>query len=215
MELVSFKLCPFVQRAVIILKERQLDCDMNYINPADPPSWFYQSSPTGKVPLLKVDNKVLFESSVICEYLDEISGSTLYPADPLSKALLRGWTEYASNCLQTIFHIGTTADEGRLNQAIESMKDHMVVLDTMVTGPFFDGNNFTMVDAAFAPLFVRLELLQEWANVSTMLGVPKVSIWSSHLLKHPSVKESIDDEFSGLYRKMLEGKGGAIASVLT
>ncbi|MBT7766569.1 MAG: glutathione S-transferase family protein, partial [Bdellovibrionales bacterium] len=54
MELISFKLCPFVQRAVIVLKEHQLDYDINYINLADPPSWFREISPTGKVPLLKV-----------------------------------------------------------------------------------------------------------------------------------------------------------------
>src|SRR5512143_528618 len=50
--LVSFKLCPFVQRSVIMLKEKHVDFDITYIDLDNPPDWFKAISPFGKVPLL-------------------------------------------------------------------------------------------------------------------------------------------------------------------
>ena len=70
-ELISFKLCPFVQRSVIVLLEKEAPFDITYIDLSNPPDWFKAISPMGKVPVLKVDDTVLFESAVIMEYLDE------------------------------------------------------------------------------------------------------------------------------------------------
>jgi len=69
-ELISFELCPFVQRSVITLLQKGVDFKINYIDIHDPPEWFQQISPLGKVPVMRVDNTVLFESAVINEYLD-------------------------------------------------------------------------------------------------------------------------------------------------
>jgi glutathione S-transferase len=98
-ELVSFDLCPFVQRSVIVLREKGIDFDITYIDLADPPGWFRDISPLGKVPLLRVGEEVLFESAVIMEYLDEITPPPLQPADPLLRAKNRAWSEFASGLL--------------------------------------------------------------------------------------------------------------------
>ncbi|MGD8908674.1 MAG: glutathione S-transferase N-terminal domain-containing protein [Chromatiales bacterium] len=71
-KLVSFKLCPFVQRAVITLEEKGVVYDLEYIELDDPPAWFKARSPFGKVPLLLIGEEVLFESAVILDYLDEV-----------------------------------------------------------------------------------------------------------------------------------------------
>ena len=83
LRLVSFKICPFVQRAVITLKYRNVPFEITYIDLKDPPDWFQEISPLGKVPVLLVDDSPLFESAVINEYLDEITGGGLLPSDPL------------------------------------------------------------------------------------------------------------------------------------
>src|SRR5258708_40372906 len=69
--LVSHHLCPYVQRVAIALAERGIAAERVYIDLADKPAWFRALSPLGKVPLLKVDDAVLFESAVICEYLED------------------------------------------------------------------------------------------------------------------------------------------------
>ncbi|HBA28353.1 MAG TPA: glutathione S-transferase, partial [Gammaproteobacteria bacterium] len=86
LELISFKLCPFVQRAIIILKKQKIDYDITFINPMDPPDWFKAISPTGQVPLLKADDEVIFESSVISEFANDISENDLHPSDAIQKA---------------------------------------------------------------------------------------------------------------------------------
>src|SRR4051812_11274642 len=81
--LISHDLCPYVQRAVIALGEKGVEFAREYVDLANKPEWFLKMSPLGKVPLLKVGNEVIFESSVILEYLEETQPNPLYPQDPL------------------------------------------------------------------------------------------------------------------------------------
>ena len=107
LELISFKLCPFVQRAVIALKKQEIDYDITFINLMDPPEWFEELSPTGQVPVLKVDDEVIFESNVIVEFLNEISGEKLHPNDPVIRAKNRSWMSYSSSMFDHLFSLIT------------------------------------------------------------------------------------------------------------
>src|ERR1700747_1688047 len=86
--LISHKLCPYVQRAVIALSEKRVPFERIDIDLANKPDWFMKISPLGKVPVLVVSadagEAVLFESNVICEYIEETqNGTSLHPKDPL------------------------------------------------------------------------------------------------------------------------------------
>lgn len=110
LELIIFKLCPFVQRSVIMLEKKNVPYRIRYVDLADPPDWFLRLSPSKKVPLLLIDgSQVLFESSVINEFIDEITLGRLHPEEPLRRALNRSWIEYGSNCLTDTLHM-TTVD---------------------------------------------------------------------------------------------------------
>jgi glutathione S-transferase len=84
--LVSHHLCPYVQRAAIALTEKSVPFERQYVDLADKPAWFRRISPLGKVPLLRVGTKVIFESAVIIEYLEETTPFPLHVADPLTRA---------------------------------------------------------------------------------------------------------------------------------
>jgi len=60
---VSHTLCPYVQRAVITLHEKQIPHEREYVDLAQKPAWFLALSPLGKVPLLLVGDTGLFESA--------------------------------------------------------------------------------------------------------------------------------------------------------
>ena len=97
LKLVSFKACPFVQRVVIALEVKGIDYDIEYIDLACPPDWFLAISPLKKVPLLIVENQVIFESSVINEYIDEaFPVNQLHPKDLLLRAQNRSWMEFCN-----------------------------------------------------------------------------------------------------------------------
>lgn len=103
--LISHPLCPFVQRAAIVLLEKNVTFERVNVDLADKPDWFLALSPTCKVPLLKVEragdrDATLFESMAICEYLEETQGGgKLYAEDALSRAQQRAWIEYGTATL--------------------------------------------------------------------------------------------------------------------
>ena len=97
MKVVSFKICPFVQRVIAVLELKEVAYDVEYISLADKPAWFARVSPHGQVPVLIEDAGALFESGPIAEYVDEAYGDfLLHPGDPFVKARHRAWIELAS-----------------------------------------------------------------------------------------------------------------------
>src|SRR3954464_14646367 len=78
LKLISHKLCPYVQRAVISLTEKGVPFERIDVDLSNKPDWFLKISPLGKVPVLlvkTVDGEVaLFESNVICEYIEDTQG---------------------------------------------------------------------------------------------------------------------------------------------
>src|SRR5471032_1524366 len=110
--LVSFKTCPWVQRAAIVLREKMVDFEFRHIDPDNRPDWFLAISPHRKVPVLRIDDRVsLFESNAICEYLDETIKPQLHPADPLARAMNRAWIDYVPTFAAAVSSTGYTETE--------------------------------------------------------------------------------------------------------
>jgi glutathione S-transferase len=216
LELVSFKLCPYVQRAVIALRAKEVPYEITYIDLNDPPAWFEEISPLGKVPLLKVnETHVLFESAVIAEYIDEVTPGSLHPADPLEKAENRAWIEFASACLMDVFNLGGCDSDEGYQQTLQSLLHKLDRLEQRLgDGPFFNGSAFSLVDAAFAPLCMRLEILQSVLELLPCERLPKLCAWSQALNQQPAVQESVVPEFAELFLMMQRKRGGHLASLL-
>src|SRR5258706_240547 len=102
-KLCSFKTCPWVQRAAIVLRAKNVPYEITYIDRNKRPDWFLAVSPHSKVPVLLVNDKeALFESNAIAEYLDETAAPRLHPEDPLARARNRAWTDYVSTFASAI-----------------------------------------------------------------------------------------------------------------
>ncbi|MEM6985196.1 MAG: glutathione S-transferase N-terminal domain-containing protein, partial [Pseudomonadota bacterium] len=48
-KIVSFTICPFVQRVTATLEAKGLPYEVEYISLSEPPAWFVELSPTGQV----------------------------------------------------------------------------------------------------------------------------------------------------------------------
>jgi len=212
--LISFKLCPFVQRSVIVLLEKGADFDIEYINLQDPPSWFLAISPLGKVPVLKVGETVVFESAVIMEYLDEVTPPALHPADPLKKAQNRAWIEFASALFMDQFAMLTAPDEAGFNAGRDALRGKLRQLEQQVVGRYFNGDHFALVDAAYAPLFMRLRIVESWMALDLMSDCPKINQWADALLERPSVRDSVVPELPDLYENHIGNSGSYFAKLL-
>ncbi len=216
LELISFKLCPFVQRLVITLLHKKEAYKITYIDLADPPPWFMDISPFGKVPVLKVDDDtILFESAVINEFIDDITGGELQPGDPLQRATHRSWTEFGSGCLVDMFNLGLAKDQSALEDKRDDIQEKLERLEAVIgDGPFFGGDDFSLVDTAYAPLFIRLSWLAEILELVDWAALPKVSAWRDNLLAQPAVQASILPDLRTMYRRMLKSRGGAIGRLI-
>jgi glutathione S-transferase len=198
-KLISFKLCPYVQRSVILLKEKGVDYDIEYIDVYDPPEWFLALSPTGKVPILQVEGTVLFESAVINEYLDEVYTPALHPSNPIAKAQNRAWMEFTSPLYMDTFNIMMATDKESSDKAIDSMNKNIAGLDkAMENTPWFNGADFSLVDISAAPLFTRLAFYKKHCDLDLLKDFSNLQAWSDGLLARQSVIESKVEGFDDM-----------------
>ncbi len=215
LELISFKLCPFVQRAIIILKKQNIDYDITFINPMDPPDWFKEISPTGQVPLLKANDEIIFESSVIGEFANDISDSDLHPSDAIQKAKNRAWIQFSSALFDDLFSL-VTGDEETYSKAKESLFGKLEKVESVKgNDTFFNGDDFAMIDAAFAPFFMRLAWINEFTdNALSLAAYKNLSAWSDAILAVEVVKSSVVDGLDDVYYSNIEGREGYLSTLL-
>jgi glutathione S-transferase len=205
LELISFKTCPFVQRAVITLNHKNVEHSVTFIDLADPPDWFLEISPLQKVPVLKVDGEILFESAVINEYLDEITGGELQPTNPLERAKNRAWIEVASNMLGNSYMMKIATEKEDYEKYRDTLTAQMRRLENRLgDGPWFNGELFSLADTAFAPLFTHGAVADNCFSVIDPASMPKVDAWSKRLLALPAVKNSVVGEFESLFLAAIE-----------
>ncbi|MFV2091959.1 MAG: glutathione S-transferase family protein [Hyphomicrobiales bacterium] len=219
--LISFKLCPFVQRCVMTLREKAVEYDIDYIDLSDRPDWFNELSPLGKVPVLEVTRDdgtkvVLFESVVINEYIDEVTKGTMLPVDSLDRAHSRAWIEFANAVLGDAFSITGAMDEASLAKALEQLRAKLDRLEREIDeGPLFLGENVSLVDAAFTPALQRLF----WANeiyppMEIFAAAPKVARWWAALAERDSVRDSAVPDLHERFNAMIGRDRGGHKSVV-
>src|SRR4029453_12390007 len=110
--LCSFKTCPWVQRAAIVLQAKQVAYDITYIDRDNRPAWFLAISPHSKVPVVQIDGKeALFESNAIAEYLEETASPRLHPEDPIARARNRAWIDFVTTFASAITNTSYTNSE--------------------------------------------------------------------------------------------------------
>ena len=213
-ELVSFALCPYVQRARSILLEKKVEHDIKFIELDNPPEWFFDVSPMEKVPILLVDGEPLFESLAICEYLDEVTEGSLYPVDPFERALNRAWIEYGNAMLNSTFTLYSTDDEKTFKRMTAELDENFDTLeeDVLKGTPFFNGDKFSIIDAVYAPIFRYHKILEQLHDFGFFDDRPNLTQWSETLLSYHSVVNSVSDDYFEKQIEMLKAQDSVFAS---
>ena len=215
LELISFKLCPFAQLATLLLNQQNIEFETTYINPMDPPDWFKELSPTGQVPLLKADDEIIFESRVIAEFVNDISAQNMHPENPVTKANNRSWMAFAGTMFDELFQI-VTGDEEKFNAAKQTLMGKLTKVEAVKgDDAFFNGEAFNVIDATFAPLFMRLGWINEFTGGALSLDdFPQLSQWSQNILAMDEVQASVVDGLDDVYYSNIEGRGAHLSTLL-
>ncbi|MEL0107847.1 MAG: glutathione S-transferase family protein [Rhodospirillaceae bacterium] len=163
-ELISTKTCPYVQRSRIALMEKGIDFIFTEVDLRNKPDWFLEISPYGKVPVLKHDDKIIYESAVINEYLEEVFPEpSLMPKDPVDRAFARIWVEHCnSRSMSANRSLLMCQDATEQQKLREKLAEDLLFIEneglakTSGDGPFWFGDKVTLTDITFFPLFQRL-----------------------------------------------------------
>jgi glutathione S-transferase len=204
--LVSFKTCPWVQRAAIVLREKKIDFEFRHIEPDNRPDWFLTISPHKKVPVLRVDDSVsLFESNAIAEYLDDTVTPRLHPNDPIDRAVNRAWTDYVPTFAETVTGAAYANTESDYNKAVDKIPVPFERLEQALkkqgNGPLFNGEQCSLVDAAYAPFLQRYFFLDRIRRIGHIDKFPRLKAWAETLMKRSSTHSFPPNEFEMMYRQ--------------
>jgi glutathione S-transferase len=207
--LCSFKTCPWVQRAAIVLQAKKIPYDITYIDRNNRPAWFLAISPHSKVPVVQIDGKeALFESNAIAEYLDEVASPRLHPEDPIARARNRAWTDYVTTFASAISNTAYSNSEQEYAANAAKIAGPFGKLEEALAkrgnpGPYFNGQKMSLVDAAYAPFLQRYTYMDRLHPVGIIEKFPLLSAWRDALMAAPAVKSSTVGNFEAVWQENL------------
>jgi glutathione S-transferase len=215
-ELISNHLCPYSQRAAIQLAEKGLACERIYIDLADKPDWFERISPLGKVPVLRVGDAVLFETSVICEYIEETAPAVpLHPSAALERARHRSWVEFASAVIADVFGFYMAPDAPSFERKCGDLAARFAWLDRHLGGgPYFAGERFCLVDAAFAPIFRLFDTFDRVGDFGIFEDLRRVPAYRAALAERGSVRQAVVADYAQIFRRYLSERGSHLSRLM-
>lgn len=210
--LVSHALCPYVQRAAIVLAEKGVPFERRDVELAAKPDWFLAISPLGKTPVLLVGRTPIFESAVICEYLDDSFSPRLHPADALTRAQHRSWIEFGSQVLNGIGGLYSAPDDLKLEQQREALAARFAQIEAVFgAGPYFAGDAFSIVDAVYAPVFRYFDIFDRIVDLGVFSHTPKLRAWRTVLAGRPSVRRAVGAQYPERLMAFLRARGSALS----
>jgi glutathione S-transferase len=217
--LVSHPLCPYAQRASIAASRLGLPVKRVNIDLDAKPAWFLAISPTGKVPILRIElaqgeRHVLFESAPIAEYLNDLGGGALLETDDIVRAQQRAWIEFASGTLSEIAGLySATTKRSFLAKAV-AIRARLAQVDRVVQGPWFGGSRFSLVDAAFAPLFRYVDFFEAQLGLQLDEGLKNLKAWRSRLSVDATVRAAVSENYWSRLHAFLLSRSSFVSAQL-
>ena len=204
---------------MILLRAKNVEFEITHIDLTDKPDWFLKISPHGKVPVLVVDGEPLFESNAIAEYLDDVVPPRCHPEDPFKRARNRAWTDFVPDFSKGINIYYTKSQEEVAEKVAAAPKFLQKLEDAIATerdndGPYFNGPELCLVDAAYAPFLQRLAMVEQFAKTGILRDFPRVQAWSDALLANDCVTGSVAPSFPDVFYGNLKNRGYYVGTLL-
>ncbi|CAO2656167.1 Nn.00g049700.m01.CDS01 [Neocucurbitaria sp. VM-36] len=230
LKLYSGWFCPFVQRVWIALEEKGIPYQYIEVNPYHKPQSLLDLNPRGLVPTLQYQDKPLFESTVLCEFLEEAFPENtphLLPKDAYDRARTRIWTDYVGTRIIPAYHRflqhqGTDGLKGKQIEFLNHLKEFTREMDH--EGPYFLGKDFSLIDIVLAPWANRLWVFDHFKGGS---GIPEEGQgghdeevwrrwrkWAEAVEERKSVKQTLSERehYLPIYQRYAEDRAQSEAA---
>ena len=200
-ELITAEVCPYAQRTHMALIEKGLAFERREVDLANKPDWFQKVSPYSKVPVVKIGEKVVWESSIINEFIDEsFPDRPMMPKDPYLRAQARIWidfcnTRWVEHTYDLLFAKDKARQDELRDQVIADLKrieyDGMAKLSD---GPFWLGSEISLVDLTYYPFFERFGALAHYRGVQIPDECLRIIRWQEIMRERESAKQTMHDD---------------------
>tara|TARA_B100000482_G_C12510039_1_gene260086 strand:- start:116 stop:721 length:606 start_codon:yes stop_codon:yes gene_type:complete len=198
----------------MLMIEKEIPFELTEVDLRNKPDWFLAVSPYGKVPVIVDDGQTIYESAIINEYLDEkYTSIPMMPEEPVERAKARIWMDYCTNKYLTLSRklLVDHGNEELQRENKKKMKESLIYIEKEcfeknANGPFWLGNNISLVDLHYAPFFERFGAFKELFGVEWPEECIKISNWWSAIQKRDSYKMTVlpTEEHVDLYRSIMQ-----------
>lgn len=212
-KLVSFDVCPFVQRTRILMAMKAVPHEVVAIDLNAKPAWFMSRVPTGQVPALLVGDDTLFESAVINEFIDEITPGSALPSEPVARARARAWIKQSDALIFDQYRMLAAKTEDAYTGARTEFENAFAKF-TAVADRQSDIHSelgaTSMVDISIAPVFTRLSTLER-LKAAPPLNLPNAIVdWGTRILSVPEVAASTAENFDAQMTRFFRRRGSHV-----
>lgn len=205
LKIVSYVICPFVQRITGLLEAKGVSYEIEYISLKDKPQWFLDIAPNGQVPvLITEDNIALSESDAIAEYLDD-EYPLLRPEVNKSacRARQRAWVYQASKLyLKQCSHMQSPTQQV-FEERQEYLQNQFAKVESFLKGhtdsQYFCANVIGNIDIAWLPLFHRAALVQKHTGMRLFENFPLLQTWADNIMATGLAEKTVHDSFEARF----------------
>jgi len=201
-------LSPYVRKTRLVLAFKGLNYKQIQVIPFTPnkPEEFSKNSPLGKIPLLKVGDKYISDSSVICAFLEkEAPNPALLPQDSMDCARAQWFEEYADSHMTSVIggHLFAErvlapvifkrpSNQEEIDLAINvELPEIFDYLSAQLQGDYLVANRLTLADIAVCGMFVSMTHCQVCCDASKW---PQLSTYIDRVLALPVFDNVIKEE---------------------
>lgn len=197
-KIVSFKICPFVQRVTAALEAKRIPYEIEYISLKDKPQWFLDISPNGQVPVMVTESgTALFESDAIIEYIEDEYGPIEQGVSNEQRALDRAWSYLGSKHYLAQCGTMSSKDKETFEERAEKLIKAFQKAENQLSGntKFFKSDAFSNVDMAWLPLLHRAVIVKAHSGYDFFCGLPKMQAWQRNIMESGLVEKTVSSDF--------------------
>jgi len=205
LELVSHTLCPYVHRAAAMMHEKGVPFERRSIDLRAKPDWFLALSPRGKVPLLLVDGRPLFESQAIIEFIDETHPPSLLGTDPFERARQRAWVAVADDLSNAQYRLFIAAAPEEQQAAAEALAPIAGRYEQAIAEGAIAPEGFGLGHLALASSALRFAIVDKELGVRVLPAAPRFEALVRSLALRPSIVRTVPGDYGeNFMRKLVE-----------
>lgn len=177
-ELINSKGCPYSLGCLAALCATELEYTLTEVPMQAIPDWVVRLTPKGQVPVLRVGERAFFESTIICELIDDLAGGVLLPQDPLDRAWMRTWMRHISTLSPLLYQAASAATRDVFEAAVAQLDAEVRPLEqALADAPVPVPGRIQLIDCIYHAFFTRLLYVESHLGTA-LVEAPRLWHWA-------------------------------------